>query len=74
MNLLQMGQGTKMNLVPTNNNAQITQLVSTPEIFLANQGEFTMGGGSNFDTDQFLVDPNVNYYKRTEYQDSRTLS
>lgn len=42
--------------------------------FTITQGDFTMVGWSSFDTDQFLVDPNVNYYKRTEYQNLCVLS
>lgn len=56
------------------NNIQGHHVPDMQEQFRIAQGDFTVVGGSSFNTDQFLIDPNVYYYKKTKYQDSNILS
>lgn len=64
---------TQLNPGPNYSVVQGLYVTSTQKNFTITRGDFTMVGGSTFDTDQFIIDPIVNYYKRMEYQDSSAL-
>lgn len=59
-------RGPKTNLLPIPTNPSQNELNQSTQELLYTQNKLVLTRSNSFDIDQFLVDPNVNYYKRLE--------